>query len=188
MEVDDLGSNDFIEKYTEQTILITGGAGFIGSNLVRSLIPANPERIIVLDDFSSSYLWNLPRSSLLDVIQGSILDEEKLKHAFSLKPDFVFHMAAHFANQRSIDHPEPDLMVNGVGLFKVLEQSRRNDVERFVYAGSSCSYGNHCNKPNCEKSVSLTLETPYQIHKLLGELYSNYFFETYGPSTLYPNL
>ena len=105
------------------------------------------------------------------------------------------HMAAHFANQNSIDHPETDLKVNGLGLLKVLEYSRLVKPERFVFAGSGCSvYGSHAQIPFKEEAVTLTLDTPYQIHKLLGELYCNHynaiydlpttnarFFNVYGP-------
>ena len=187
--------DEVLKKYENRTILITGGVGCIGSNLVRALLPIGPARIVVLDDFSSSYRWNLPHHALLDVVQGSILDEQKLKQVFYKKPDYVFHLAAHFANQNSIDHPETDLMVNGLGLLKVLEYSRLVEPKRFVFAGSGCSvYGSHAQIPFKEEAVTLTLDTPYQIHKLLGELYCNHyntiydlpttigrFFNVYGP-------
>jgi UDP-glucose 4-epimerase len=179
-----LSSTEIIEMYREKSILITGGAGCIGSNLVRALLPAKPKEIIVLDDFSSSYSWNLAKHPILTVIEGSILDEQKLKQVFNHRPDYIFHLAAHFANQNSIDHPETDLMVNGLGLLRVLEYSRLVQPERFVFAGSGCSvYGSHAEIPFVEGTVSLTLDTPYQIHKLLGELYCNHYLETYGLKT-----
>ena len=143
-----------------------------------------PKEIIVLDDFSSSYLWNLPKHESLTVVEGSILDEQKLKQVFNHRPDYIFHLAANFANQNSIDHPEIDLMVNGLGLLRVLEYSRLVEPERFVFAGSGCSvYGSHAEIPFVEGTVTLTLDTPYQIHKLLGELYCNHYLETYGIKT-----
>jgi len=178
--------DEVMGSYTDKRILITGGAGCIGSNLVRTLIAAKPARITVLDDFSASFYWNLPTHPLLRVVEGSVLNEETLKHVFYEKPHFVFHLAAHFANQNSIDHPETDLMVNGLGLLRVLEYSRLVGVERFFFAGSGCSvYGSHAEIPFREEMVSLTLDTPYQIHKLLGELYCNHYLETYGlPTTI----
>lgn len=174
----------FAEHYSGSTILITGGAGCIGSNMVRALLPAKPKQLIVLDDFSSSYPWNLPKDERLAVIDGSILDEQKLKQVFHKRPDYVFHLAAHFANQNSIDYPETDLMVNGLGLLRVLEYSRLTDVKRLVFAGSGCSvYGSHTEIPFREDTVSLKLDTPYQIHKLLGELYCNHYHEIYGIGT-----
>lgn len=103
-----------------------------------------------------------------------------MKKAFNFKPAFVFHLAAHFANQNSVDHPESDLMVNGMGTLRVLEYSRLADVERFVFASSGCSvYGNAAPLPLKEDYVSLHLDTPYQVNKLLGELYCNYFSNYY---------
>lgn len=176
--------NNIVDFYYGKTVLITGGAGCIGSNLVRNLILAEPEEIIVLDDFSSSYPWNLPKTKELTVIEGTILDEQKLKEVFHRRPDYVIHLAAHFANQNSIDHPETDLMVNGLGLLRVLEYSRLTDVKRFVFAGSGCSvYGSHAKIPFKEEMVSLKLDTPYQIHKLLGELYCNHYHGIYDLKT-----
>jgi len=177
-------SDAITKEYDGLTILITGGAGCIGSNLVRNLLQEEPRHIIVLDDFSSSYPWNLPKDPRLTVIDGSILDEQKLKEVFHRRPDYVVHLAAHFANQNSIDHPEDDLMVNGLGLLRVLEYSRLTDVKRLVFAGSGCSvYGSHAEIPFREETVSLKLDTPYQIHKLLGELYCNHYTEIYGLET-----
>ncbi|MEM3703000.1 MAG: NAD-dependent epimerase/dehydratase family protein, partial [Candidatus Bathyarchaeia archaeon] len=172
---------DVLEKYAGKRVLITGGAGCIGSNLVKALAKTEPEKIIVLDDFSASHRWNLPNHPEISVINGSVLNEENLKTAFAEKPQYVFHLAAHFANQNSVDHPETDLMVNGLGTLKVLEYAHLTRVERFVYASSGCSvYGSQAPLPLKEDFVSLHLDTPYQIHKLLGELYCNYFHDYYG--------
>jgi nucleoside-diphosphate-sugar epimerase len=103
-----------------------------------------------------------------------------MKRAFSFKPHFVFHLAAHFANQNSVDHPETDLLVNGLGTLKALEYSNLVGVERFVFASSGCSvYGSQAPLPLKEDYVSLHLDTPYQINKLVGELYCNYFYDYY---------
>ncbi|MCD6515571.1 MAG: NAD-dependent epimerase/dehydratase family protein [Candidatus Odinarchaeota archaeon] len=171
---------EVLSHYTGKRILVTGGAGCIGSNLVRTLLKAEPEKIIVIDDLSASYEWNLPKDPKVLFIHGSILDDEKMKRAFSFKPHYVFHLAAHFANQNSVDHPETDLLVNGLGTLKTLQYSQLVDVERFVFASSGCSvYGSQTPLPLKEDYVSLHLDTPYQIHKLLGELYCNYFHDYY---------
>jgi len=169
------------QHYAGKKVLITGGAGSIGSNLVRALIEANVEKVIVLDDFSSSSRWNLPNHQEVAFVNGTILCEEDVKRAFSERPQFVFHLAAHFANQNSVDHPETDLMVNGLGTLRMLQYSHLAGVEKFVFASSGCSvYGNQAPLPLREDFVSLHLDTPYQIHKLLGELYCNYFHNYYG--------
>ena len=169
-----------LQHYSEKAILVTGGAGCIGSNLVKTLIKANAEKVIVLDDFSSSPRWNIPSNSNVTPVNGSILCDETLKRAFSERPQYVFHLAAHFANQNSVDQPETDLMVNGLGTLRMLQYSHLAAVEKFVFASSGCSvYGSQAPLPLKEEFVSLHLDTPYQIHKLLGELYCNYFYNYY---------
>jgi UDP-glucose 4-epimerase len=171
---------DVLNSYANKRILITGGAGCIGSNLIKTLLKAEPEKIVVLDDLSAAYEWNLPRDAKVLFARGSILDEEKMKWAFSFRPHFVFHLAAHFANQNSVDHPENDLLVNGLGTLRVLEYSNLVGAERFVFASSGCSvYGSQAPLPLKEDYVSLHLDTPYQINKLVGELYCNYFHNFY---------
>jgi len=170
-----------MEEYEDKRILITGGAGCIGSNLTRALLKTGAGKVLILDDLSSSYKWNLPNDPNLTFIHGSVLDEDILKSAFSEKPQYVFHLAALFANQNSIDHPETDLMVNGLGTLKILEWSHRAKVDKFVFASSGCSvYGSQAPLPLKEDFVSLHLDTPYQITKLLGELYCNFFHNYYG--------
>jgi nucleoside-diphosphate-sugar epimerase len=93
----------------------------------------------------------------------------------------VYHLAAHFANQNSVDNPETDLLVNGMGTLKVLEHAHLVGVERFIYASSGCGiYGAGSRIPFEEPDISLKLNTPYQVTKMLGELYTNYFYNLYG--------
>ncbi len=173
-------SKEVLDSYSSKRVLITGGCGCIGSNLVRVLLEAEPESIVVLDDLSASLEWNLPKDSRVMFQRGSVLDEEKMKSAFSFRPNYVFHLAAHFANQNSVDHPETDLLVNGLGTLKALEYAHLVGVERFVFASSGCSvYGSKAPLPLKEEYVSLHLDTPYQINKLVGELYCNYFHNYY---------
>ena len=170
----------YLNKYKGKNILITGGAGCIGSNLTKALIKAEAAKIIVLDDLSAAEKWNIPVAPNVVFIQGNILDEEVLKRAFSERLDFVFHLAAHFANQNSVDNPETNLMVNGLGTLRALQYSRRTRVGKFIFASSGCSvYGSQAPLPLKEDFVSLHLDTPYQITKLLGELYCNFFYNHY---------
>jgi nucleoside-diphosphate-sugar epimerase len=169
-----------LSEYKDKTILITGGAGCIGSNLTRALIKGQAARIIVLDDLSAAYEWNIPKSERVLFVRGSVLDDEMLKRVFKDKPDYVFHLAAHFANQNSVDNPETDLMVNGMGILKVLEYANIAGVKRFVYSSSGCGvYGLDSKIPFEEHDISISLHTPYQVTKLLGELYTNYFHNLY---------
>lgn len=171
---------DYLKSYKAKKVLITGGAGCIGSNLTCALLRGDVKKVFVVDDLSSSERWNVPGDPNVVFIHGSILDEEVLKTAFSQKPDYVFHLAAHFANQNSVDHPEADLMVNGLGTLRVLQYSSLAKVEKFFFASSGCSvYGSQAPLPLKEDFASLHLDTPYQITKLLGELYCNFFYNYY---------
>ncbi|MFP4051481.1 MAG: NAD-dependent epimerase/dehydratase family protein [Thermoplasmata archaeon] len=173
-------SEEYKGIFEDKTILVTGGAGAIGNNLVERLSDYEAENVIVLDDLSSGYEWLLPERENVEFIKGSILNDEKLRRAFKHKPDYVFHLAAHFANQNSVDHPETDLMVNGMGLLKTLEHAQMVDPERFIYASSGCGiYGLDSEMPFKEPDTSLSHHTPYQVTKLVGELYTNYFNNLY---------
>lgn len=171
---------EYLRDYEDKVVLVTGGAGCIGSNLTKALIKARA-KVIVLDDLSSSYEWNIPQSGLVSFVKGSVLDDEMLKRVFKAKPDYIFHLAAHFANQNSVDNPETDLLVNGLGILKVLEYAQVIAVKRFVYSSSGCGvYGLESKMPFEEHDISISLHTPYQVTKLLGELYANYFHNLYG--------
>lgn len=192
-----MNMREILDAFDGKKVLITGGAGAIGSNLVKFLLEnTNVEKILILDDLSSGHMWLIPNAQNVIFVKGSILDEEKLKRVFLEKPNYVYHLAAHFANQNSVEHPETDLLVNGLGTLKVLEYAALTNVERFLYASSGCSiYGYDAPLPFRENMPpSLRLDTPYQINKLLGELYSNFFnlyyklptvnlrfFNVYGP-------
>lgn len=169
------------ESFEGKAVLVTGGAGAIGGNLVRELAKLETREVTIIDDLSSSYRWNIPEGPKIRFIEGDILDEDKLTLAFREKPEIVYHLAAHFANQNSVDNPERDLMVNGMGILKVLQHAKRTGVKRFVYASSGCGiYGADSRMPFEEHDVSMRLYTPYQVTKMLGELYTNYFQNLYG--------
>ena len=170
-----------VSTYKGKIILVTGGAGCIGSNLTKALIKSGAAQIIVLDDLSAAYEWNIPRSEKVLFVKGSVTDDEMLKRVFKAKPEYVFHLAAHFANQNSVDNPEIDLTVNGMGTLKVLEYAHITGIKRLVYASSGCGvYGLDSKLPFEEHDISISLHTPYQVTKLLGELYTNYFYNLYG--------
>jgi len=170
----------YSEFYEGSTILVTGGAGAIGGNLCRKLASLGAKKVIILDNLSSSYEWNIPKDPSVMFINGDILDDAILKRTFKEKPDYVFHLAAHFANQNSVDNPEKDLMINGLGILKVLQYAHLVGVKRFVYSSSGCGvYGLESKMPFEEHDVSIHLHTPYQVTKLLGELYTNYFYNLY---------
>lgn len=170
---------NYKEFYKDKTVLVTGGAGAIGSNLSRALVELGAQ-VIILDDLSSGQLWNVPSASNVLFANGSVLDEVMIKRVFFERPQIVFHLAAFFANQNSVDHPERDLMVNGMGTLRMLEYSVLAGIERFVYASSGCAiYGGEMPLPLKEDFVTMHLSSPYQITKMSGELYCNFFHHHY---------
>ena len=119
--------------YVGKKILVTGGAGAIGSNLTQTLAEIGAKVVIVLDNLCSSYKWNVPASKNVMFVKGDIASDIDLKRVFSEEPEIIFHLAAFFANQNSIDYPEKDLLVNGTGTLKLLEYSRFLKVKKLVF-------------------------------------------------------
>src|SRR5512140_1866116 len=124
---------DYTSNYSGRTVLVTGGAGAIGSNLSRGLAEAGA-RVIILDNLSSAERWNVPPLPGILFVEGDVRDEVMLKRVFLERPSAVYHLAAFFANQNSVDHPETDLEVNGLGTLRLLEYSVLAGADRFVYA------------------------------------------------------
>ncbi|MBI2144962.1 NAD-dependent epimerase/dehydratase family protein [Candidatus Woesearchaeota archaeon] len=160
--------------------LVTGGAGAIGSNLVKALL-GKGEEVIVIDNLDSGHEKLVPKHDKVTLIKKSILDEKALEGTFKKGIKQVFHLAANFANENSIDHPEKDLLVNGLGTLRLLMASQRHNVKRFVYASSSCVYGNIAGA--VKEDAKTSLDTPYAVTKLLGEHYTRFFHEHYGVPT-----
>ena len=174
------GMQDYQQHHANKTILITGGAGAIGSNLARTIANLNARTVIILDDLSAAYKWNIPSLPNILFVQGSVTDEIALKRVFALKPDIVYHLAAFFANQKSVDYPQRDLMTNGLGSLLIYQYAQLANTGRVVYASSGCSiYGSDAPLPLKEDFTSMHLTTPYQITKMLGELYGNFFYHHY---------
>lgn len=172
---------EYKQHYEGKVVLITGGAGAIGSNLTRAVANLKAATVIVLDDMSAAYEWNVPSLPNVLFVRGSVTDEVVLKRVFALKPDIVYHLAAFFANQRSVDFPQHDLMINGLGTLLVYQYAHMCAAGRLVYASSGCSiYGSAAPLPLKEEVTSMHLTTPYQITKMLGELYGNFFFHHFG--------
>lgn len=166
-------------EFDGKTVLVTGGAGCVGSNLTKKLADLGA-RVIIFDNMSSAYHWNIPKHENIEFVEGDIRNDEDLNRVFKEQPDIVYHLAAHFANQNSVDQPETDLMVNGMGILKTLEHAQLTGVDRFIFSSSGCGvYGLESKMPFKEDDISISLHTPYQLTKLLGELYTNYFHNLY---------
>ncbi len=182
-------NNDIFKFYEGKKILITGGAGAIGSNLTIALCQlVGPQgKIIVLDNLSAIKLpepVDLPSMENLLFVKGDIRKDSDIKRVFREEPEIVFHLAAFFANQNSVDYPEKSADVDINGIIKLLDYSQFTEVEKFVYASSGCAiYGSYGEMPLKEDFISLHLTTPYQINKTAGEMYCNFYYHHYGLET-----
>ena len=163
-------------------ILVTGGAGFIGSNLVHRLV-ADGHRVTVLDDVSTGRMANLDGViDAIDFIEGSITDPDACSRACR-GARIVFHQAALPSVPRSIANPVATHDVCATGTLNVLEAARHGGVRRFVYAGSSSAYGNTPELPKREDHHGVP-RSPYAVAKLTGEHYTRVYATAFGLETV----
>ena len=163
-------------------IVVTGGAGFIGSSLARALI-ARGDEISVLDNFSTGRRENLQDlAGTLAVVEGDILDAALLDRVFA-GAEVVFHEAAIPSVPRSLAAPLASHNANATGTLNVLEAARRCQVRRVVYAGSSSAYGEPPSLPVVETMAPAPL-SPYAVSKLAGEQYCRVYARVFGVQTV----
>ena len=183
-------SNDIRNYFNGRNILVTGGAGAIGSNLVIALseLVGDDGIIIVLDNLSAikgDEPLDLPPLSNMMFVKGDVRNDIDLKRVFREKPSMVYHLAAFFANQNSVDYPENSADVDIQGMIKLLDLAQFTNIDRFIYASSGCAiYGSYGEMPLKEDFISMHLTTPYQINKMAGEMYSNFYYHHYGLKTV----
>ena len=161
-------------------MLVTGGAGFIGSNLIESLLNAD-NQVVCLDNFSTGKRENLKgfiNNSRFTLIEGDIRNMDDCKKSVS-NIDFVFHQAALGSVPRSIKDPVTSTDVNIGGFVKMLFASKEAGVKRFIFAASSSTYGDHPDLPKVEDKIGAPL-SPYAITKYVDELFATNFSNTYG--------
>ncbi|WP_282071707.1 SDR family oxidoreductase [Polaribacter atrinae] len=171
-------------KLSGKKILVTGGAGFIGSNLCEVLLEKN-NTVVCLDNFSTGKRENLV--SLIDepnftLIEGDIRNLEDCMLAAS-GVDYVLHQAALGSVPRSIKDPITTNDVNVSGFLNMLVAARDNNVKRFVFAASSSTYGDSESLPKVEDVIGKPL-SPYAVTKYVNELYADVFGKTYGLETI----
>ena len=170
-------------KISNKRILITGGAGFIGSNLCAYFLENN--EVVCLDNFSTGYRHNIngflsnPKFSL---IEGDIRDFKTCENAV-FGVDYVLHQAALGSVPRSINDPITSNEVNVSGFLNMLTASRDAKVKRFVYAASSSTYGDSEALPKVENVIGNPL-SPYAVTKYVNELYADVFSKTFGIETI----
>lgn len=168
----------------KKTILVTGCAGFIGSNFVRQFNKKFPKtKIIGIDDFSTGRKDALHASVVF--YKGSILNARLLKNVFSKhKPEYVFHFAALPRVSYSVKYPRYTSEINIVGTVALLEASKKYGVKRFIYSSSSSVYAEARKIPTKEAENPVNPESPYAVQKYSGELFCKLFSELYGLDTV----
>lgn len=168
----------------QSTILITGGAGFIGSNLCEHFIAKN-YKVICLDNFATGHRHNIQHlleNENFRLIEGDIRNMQDCRNAVE-GVDYVLHQAALGSVPRSINDPITSNDVNVGGFLNMLVASRDANVKRFVYAASSSTYGDSESLPKVEDVIGKPL-SPYAITKYVNELYADIFSKTYGLETI----
>ncbi len=170
------------QNLSNYSFLITGGAGFIGSNLVAYLLKYGAKKVRVLDDLSNGYIDNIQEfmdHPSFEFMEGDIRDLATCKKAME-GIDYVSHQAALGSVPRSIDNPILSNEVNVSGFLNMLVAQKENKtVKRLVYAASSSTYGDHKALPKVEDTIGKPL-SPYAVTKLVNELYADVFYKTYG--------
>jgi len=168
------------------SFLVTGGAGFIGSNLVAYLLGHNAKKVRVLDNLATGFLKNIQQFSdnpRFEFMEGDIRDLEVCKAAME-DMDYVSHQAALGSVPRSINDPLTSNEVNVTGFLNMLvAQKESTSVKRLVYAASSSTYGDSPTLPKEEDVIGKPL-SPYAVTKLVNELYADVFYKTYNTPTI----
>ncbi len=159
-------------------VVVTGGAGFIGSNLAHALLERG-DSVVVLDNFLTGRRQNLADiAGQIELVEGDIRDRATLDRAFA-GADFVLHQAALPSVVRSVEDPEASHDVNINGMLQVLQAARRHDIKRLVFAASSSAYGETPTLPKVETMAPDPI-SPYGVGKLLGEQYCKVWTRVYG--------
>ncbi len=174
------------QDLSQYSFLVTGGAGFIGSNLVEYLLQYGAKKVRVLDNLSNGFYKNIEpftENPAFEFFEGDIRDLQTCKKAMQ-GIDYVSHQAALGSVPRSINDPITTNDVNSSGFLNILvAQKETPSVKRMVYAASSSTYGDSKLLPKVEKNIGKPL-SPYAVTKLVNELYADVFYKTYNTPTI----
>lgn len=173
--------NFHTKDLSKHTFLVTGGAGFIGSNIVEYLLQHNAKKVVVLDNLSTGFKKNIEpflSKSNFEFIEGSICDYCICIDAMK-DVDYVFHQAALGSVPRSVKDPWATNDANVTGFMNVLCAAKEAGIKRIVYASSSSVYGDNPDSPKQEENIGNAL-SPYAVSKRVNELYADIFSRTYG--------
>ncbi len=170
--------------FSNAKVLVVGGAGFIGSNLVYQLLEHSPREIIIVDNLLSSDVVNIPHASCVRFIFGSIT-EDKILAELPHDLDYVFHLACYHGNQSSIANPLADHDNNTLTSLKLFDRLKDiKNLKKVVYAAAACAVAEKTyDAPEAtteDQPVTLYHDSPYSISKIIGELYGNYYFQRHS--------
>lgn len=170
-------------NFLNSRVLVVGGAGFVGSNLVHTILEQKPHEIIIVDNLLSSDVANIPADRQVRFIFGSITDDQILA-ALPEGLDYAFHLACFHGNQSSIANPFADHENNTLTSLKLFDRLKDiKSLKKVVYAAAACAvaektYGSPMATTE-DQPVTLYHDSPYSISKIIGELYGNYYFQRY---------
>ncbi|MBZ6076290.1 NAD-dependent epimerase/dehydratase family protein [Microvirga puerhi] len=172
------------ESFEGKNVLVVGGAGFVGSNLVRFILKQNPRKLTIVDNFLSADPINVPDHPAVKLVSGPITNDRILRE-LDEDLDYAYHLACYHGNQSSIHDPLADHDNNNITSLKLFERLKDiKSLKKVVYAAAGCAVaaktfdGAQATKEDAP--VSLFHDSPYSISKLVGEMYGNYYFARYG--------
>lgn len=170
-------------NFKDEKVLIVGGAGFVGSNLAHRILKDNPKHLCIVDNLLSADISNVPIAPNAQFIFGSISDDRILQQ-LPVDFDYIFHLSTYHGNQSSIADPIADHEHNTLTTLKLCEHFKNSKaLKKVVYAAAGCTVAKKTfdatEATDEEASISLYLDSPYQISKMIGEFYGNYYFLRY---------
>jgi len=170
-------------EFSDTRVLVVGGAGFVGSNLIHQILEQNPREVIVVDNLISSDVANIPADKRVRFVFGSIIDDRILA-TLPDDLDYAFHLACFHGNQSSIAQPFADHDNNTYTSLKLFDRLKDiKGLKKVVYAAAACAVAEKTyDEPTAtteDQPVTLYHDSPYSISKIIGELYGNYYYQRY---------
>jgi UDP-glucose 4-epimerase len=174
--------------WNDARVLVVGGAGFVGSNLIRKLLDENVYQVTIVDNLLSSEAENIPESERVDFWEGSISDD-RILHGIEDEYDYIFHLATYHGNQSSIYDPLADHENSLLTTLKLLNHVRDfKRIRKVVYSGAGCAVAkktfDKAEATSEDALVSFDMDSPYSISKIVGEFYATYFHRQHGLPTV----